>query len=72
LFEIEDGAKVITTVPDLQGKTVLTAVTARKGNTITVSLKGKFAGWYVCAHSNGKKQRIKGLTDSISFDLDTI
>ena len=72
LFEIEDGAKVITTVPDLQGKTVLTAVTARKGNTITVSLKGKFTDWYVRVHSNGKVQRIRGVSDSISFNLNTI
>ena len=69
LFEIEDGVEIVTTVPDLKGKTVLTAIISRNKNTIRVSLMGKFTNWNVCYHSEGKAQRIKGDSDSICFDL---
>ena len=69
LFEIEDGAQIVTTVPDLKGKTVLTAITSRNKNTIRVSLTVKFTGWNVCVHFDGKAQMIKGDSDSICFDF---
>ena len=47
LFQIEDGANIVSEIPDLNGELSLSAVTERSGNRITVTVNGNTNNWNV-------------------------